>query len=97
MTIAREEKVYWDNGSLKIEGLLGKHSEENGVVICHPHPLMGGSMHNNVVEAIRDAFASFLRKIIRHFVLTSGEPVTVPAIMTRAGENRKIFYQLTNF
>ena len=57
MTIAREEKVYWDNGSLKIEGLLGKHSEENGVVICHPHPLMGGSMHNNVVEAIRDAFA----------------------------------------
>ena len=57
MTIAREEKVYWDNGSLKIEGLLGKHSEENGVIICHPHPLMGGSMHNNVVEAIRDAFA----------------------------------------
>jgi len=42
---------------LKIEGLLGKLSEENGVVICHPHPLMGGSMHNNVVEAIRDAFA----------------------------------------
>jgi alpha/beta superfamily hydrolase len=57
MTIALEEKVYWNNGSLKIEGLLGKHSEESGVVICHPHPLMGGSMHNNVVEAIRDAFA----------------------------------------
>jgi len=57
MTIMREDKVYWNNGSLKIEGLLEKHSEENGVVICHPHPLMGGSMHNNVVEAIRDAFA----------------------------------------
>jgi len=57
MTIVREEKVYWNNGSLKIEGLLGKLSGESGVVICHPHPLMGGSMHNNVVEAIRDAFA----------------------------------------
>ena len=57
MTIPREEKVYWNNGSLKIEGLLGKLSGESGVVICHPHPLMGGSMHNNVVEAIRDAFA----------------------------------------
>ena len=58
MTIAQEEKVYWNNGSLKIEGMLGKRPGENGVVICHPHPLMGGSMHNNVVEAIRDAFYS---------------------------------------
>ena len=57
MTLAQEEKVCWNNGSLKIEGLLGKPSGENGVVICHPHPLMGGSMHNNVVEAIQEAFA----------------------------------------
>ena len=57
MTLAREEKMYWNNGSLKIEGLLRKQPGENGVVICHPHPLMGGSMHNNVVEAIKDAFA----------------------------------------
>jgi len=57
MTIAQEEKVYWNNGSLKIEGMLGKQAENKGVIICHPHPLMGGSMHNNVVEAIRDVFA----------------------------------------
>ena len=57
MTIAREEKVYWNNGLLKTEGMLGKQAENKGVVICHPHPLMGGSMHNNVIEAIRDAFA----------------------------------------
>ena len=57
MSNAREEKVYWNNGSLKIEGLLGNQPGKNGIVICHPHPLMGGSMHNNVVEAIRDAFA----------------------------------------
>ena len=58
MNIAREEKVYWNNGSLKIEGMLGKQDGESGCVICHPHPLMGGSMHNNVVEAIRDSFSS---------------------------------------
>ena len=57
MTISREDKVYWNNGSLKIEGLLGNQPGKNGIVICHPHPLMGGSMHNNVDEAIRDAFA----------------------------------------
>jgi uncharacterized protein len=57
MTIVQEEKVYWNNSSLKIEGVLSKNSAEIGVVICHPHPLMGGSMYNNVVEAIRDAFA----------------------------------------
>ncbi len=57
MTIVREEKVYWNNGSLKIEGMFGKQPGKNGIIICHPHPLMGGSMHNNVVEAIRDAFA----------------------------------------
>ena len=57
MTLAQEEKVYWNNGLLKIEGMLWKQPGENGVVICHPHPLMGGSMHNNVVETIRDAFA----------------------------------------
>jgi alpha/beta superfamily hydrolase len=58
MTPAQEEIVCWNNGLLKIEGLLRKSSGENGVVICHPHPLMGGSMYNNVVEAIREAFAS---------------------------------------
>lgn len=57
MTVPREENVYWNNGPLKIEAMLGRQPGERGVVICHPHPLMGGSMHNNVVEAIRDAFA----------------------------------------
>jgi uncharacterized protein len=54
----REEQVYIKNNELLIEGLLNKSSADQGVVICHPHPLMGGSMHNNVVEAIQEAFAA---------------------------------------
>ena len=54
----REEQVYIKNNELLIEGLLNKSSADHGVVICHPHPLMGGSMHNNVVEAIQEAFAA---------------------------------------
>ena len=53
-----EEKIYIKNGPLIIEGLLGKSSGERGVVICHPHSLMGGSMYNNVVEALQKAFAA---------------------------------------
>jgi uncharacterized protein len=53
-----EKLVTIINKELLIEGLLVKSSGDRGVVICHPHPLMGGSMHNNVVEAISDAFAA---------------------------------------
>lgn len=54
----QEEKVFWQNGMLAGEGLWRKAAGDEGVVICHPHPLMGGSMHNNVVETIRDVFSS---------------------------------------
>ena len=47
-----EEKTVFLSQDLKIEGLLGKNSQINGAVISHPHPLYGGNMHNNVVEAI---------------------------------------------
>jgi alpha/beta superfamily hydrolase len=29
-----------------------------GLVICHPHPLYGGDMENNVVRALAEAFAA---------------------------------------
>ena len=41
-----------------IEGVLKKNRKDAGVVICHPHPLYGGSMHNNVVDAIEEGFSS---------------------------------------
>lgn len=53
----QEEKVYCGNGSLSIEGLWIASGGDAGIVICHPHPQMGGSMYNNVVETIRDVFA----------------------------------------
>jgi len=54
----REEKIFIKNGYLTIEALFHRSSEKKVAVICHPHSLMGGSMYNNVVETIRDAFAA---------------------------------------
>jgi len=53
-----EEKIFIKNGSLLLEGLISRSSGTKAVVICHPDSLMGGSMHNNVVEALQEAFAS---------------------------------------
>ena len=44
---------------LNIEGIIAQPEEETGlfpaVVICHPHPLFGGNMDNNVVFAVSAA------------------------------------------
>lgn len=45
-------------GTWKLEGVLNENSKRGGVVICHPHPLYGGDMHNNVVSAIEEGFAA---------------------------------------
>jgi hypothetical protein len=41
----------------KLEGIIKENSKKAGVVICHPHPLYGGDMNNNVVNAIEEGFA----------------------------------------
>jgi alpha/beta superfamily hydrolase len=51
-----EERIFFEAEGLKIEGLLENLGGEKGVVISHPHPLYGGSMHNNVVKAIAHAY-----------------------------------------
>ncbi len=51
-----EERIFLNSGELRIEGLLENLPGDKGVVVTHPHPLYGGSMHNNVVEAIVQAY-----------------------------------------
>ncbi|MFC2042217.1 alpha/beta hydrolase [Chloroflexota bacterium] len=48
-----EREVRFPSGELSLEGIL--HIPEGSgpfpaVIVCHPHPLYGGSMENNVVD-----------------------------------------------
>ncbi len=51
-----EERIFFPSEGLRIEGLLEEGAGEKAVVITHPHPLYGGDMHNNVVEAMTAAY-----------------------------------------
>ncbi len=52
-----EERVTFQASNLNLEGLLSTPDGggEKGVVLCHPHPLYGGNMYNNVVSALAEA------------------------------------------
>jgi alpha/beta superfamily hydrolase len=41
---------------ISLEGRRSTGRLPYGAVICHPHPLYGGSMHNNVVLSLQGAF-----------------------------------------
>jgi len=48
-----EKQVSFRSGDLTLEGLIANAGGgAPAAVICHPHPLYGGSMYNNVVDAI---------------------------------------------
>ena len=51
-----EERIFFKADGLKLEGMLADFHNDKGVVISHPHPLYGGSMHNNVVKAVAHAY-----------------------------------------
>jgi uncharacterized protein len=52
----KETEVTFGSGELTLEGLLANGGgDAPGAVVCHPHPMYGGSMYNNVVDAILDA------------------------------------------
>jgi len=51
-----EKRISFEASGLKIEGMLSESQGDKGVVISHPHPLYGGTMHNNVVRAVAHAY-----------------------------------------
>jgi uncharacterized protein len=52
-----EKRVFFYSGGLKIVGLIDLRDGAKAVVATLPHPLYGGSMHNNVVESVLKAYA----------------------------------------
>jgi len=55
----KETEVRFSCGELSLEGIL--HTPEGAgpfpaVIVCHPHPLYGGNMDNNVVNNLAAAF-----------------------------------------
>lgn len=55
-----EEHITFFGTGLELEGILHLPQEEGpfpAIAVCHPHPLYGGDMHNNVVLAICHALA----------------------------------------
>src|SRR5271154_4775000 len=55
----KEEQVTFKSGDLTLEGMIaypdGGAKPYRAAVVCHPHPLYGGSMYNNVVDAVLEA------------------------------------------
>ena len=51
-----ERAVTLGSGDLQLEGILGRPDDATrglaAVVVCHPHPLHGGNMNNNLVLAV---------------------------------------------
>jgi uncharacterized protein len=51
----KEEKVFFGEDRVRLEGLIAAAGGTRGAVISHPHSLMGGDMWNPVVETVAHA------------------------------------------
>src|SRR5579871_4011792 len=54
----KEESINIPSGELTLEGLIARPAGgavAPAAVVCHPHPQYGGSMYNNVVDAVLEA------------------------------------------
>jgi alpha/beta superfamily hydrolase len=62
------ESITFASGGLVLEGIFTpseRTSVAPGLIICHPHPLHGGDMQNNVVRALAEAFGAFDHAVLR--------------------------------
>jgi alpha/beta superfamily hydrolase len=53
----RKTKVSFSSGGLVLEGILAIPEGAgpfSAVIVCHPHPLYGGSMDNNVINSLSE-------------------------------------------
>lgn len=70
MTVARIETYFVPGPAGRLECFLKRpaHGGAPGAavaVVCHPHPIFGGSMHNKVVHAAAEAFARLGMPVVR--------------------------------
>lgn len=51
-----DTKIMFPAGELMLEGRLWTSTSDHdlGVVLCHPHPLRGGNLHNNVIMGVAE-------------------------------------------
>ena len=52
------QRIVIRNGPIELEGLWTPGQLDRGAVVAHPHPLHGGSMDNNVVDALASGFGA---------------------------------------
>jgi uncharacterized protein len=62
-----EKSVTFRSGDLTLEGILHLPEDKpaSAGVVCHPHPLYGGSMYNNVVDAVIESMGRRNRAALR--------------------------------
>lgn len=48
--------IHFPSGDLTLEGIMDDQHGDRAVLISHPHPLYGGTMHNNVVKEVAHAY-----------------------------------------
>ena len=65
MTTKRQVVSIPSNEGVILQGQFIDVSTKTGVVLCHPHPLYGGSMENNVLFAAEESLVSLGMSCLR--------------------------------